>query len=150
MEFDWWHWIILGLGLGLVELVVPSFFVIWFGLGAVLVGVALLLVPAMGFTAQILLWTLTSIAMTVLWFKVLRKEGGKTRSGQANEALGEIGILVRAIEPLGVASARGEVRFQKPILGSDIWPCLADEAIAAGERVRVLAIDGQLLKVGKD
>ena len=150
MELDWWHWIILGLGLGLVELVVPSFFVIWFGLGALLVGVALLLVPAMGFTAQILLWTLASIAMTVLWFKVLRKEGGKTRSGQANEALGEVGVLVRAIEPLGVASARGEVRFQKPILGSDIWPCLADEAIAAGERVRVLAIDGQLLKVGKD
>jgi membrane protein implicated in regulation of membrane protease activity len=34
-------------------------------------------------------------------------------------------------------------------MGSDIWPCLADEAIGAGERVRVLAVDGQILKVGK-
>lgn len=149
MELVWWHWMILGLGLGLVELVVPAFFVIWFGLGALLVGVALLVAPGIGFTTQILLWTAASVAMTVLWFRVFRGDGGKTRSGQADEALGEIGVLVRAVEPLGVASARGEVRFQKPIMGSDVWPCLADEAIAAGERVKVLAVHGQILKVGK-
>jgi membrane protein implicated in regulation of membrane protease activity len=149
MELAWWHWMVLGLGLGLLELVVPAFFVIWFGLGALLVGVAMLIIPGMAFSAQILLWTAASVAMTVLWFKVLRKDGEKTRSGQADAALGEIGVLVRAVEPLGVESARGEVRFQKPIMGSDVWPCLADEAIAAGERVKVLAVVGQILKVGK-
>ena len=149
MELAWWHWMVLGLGLGLVELAVASFFIIWFGLGALLVGVAMLVAPGMVFSTQILLWTAASVAMTALWFRVLRKDAGKTRSGQANEALGEIGVLVRAVEPLGVNSARGEVRFQKPILGSDVWPCLADEVIAAGERVRVLAVDGQILKVGK-
>lgn len=149
MELAWWHWIVLGLGLGLLELFVASFFVIWFGLGALLVGVAMLLVPTMGFSTQILSWTVASVAMTVFWFKVLRKDGGKTRSGQADEALGEIGVLVRAVEPLGIESARGEVRFQKPVMGSEVWPCLADEAIEAGARVRVLAVDGQILKVGK-
>jgi inner membrane protein len=149
MDLAWWHWMVLGLGLGLLELVVPAFFVIWFGLGALLVGVAMLAVPGMAFSVQILLWTAASVAMTVLWFKVLRKDAGKTRSGQADEALGEIGVLVRAVEPLGIESARGEVRFQRPVMGSDVWPCLADEAIAAGERVRVLAVDGQILKVGK-
>jgi membrane protein implicated in regulation of membrane protease activity len=149
MELAWWHWMVLGLGLGLVELAVASFFIIWFGLGALLVGVAMLVAPGMVFSTQILLWTAASVAMTALWFRVLRKDAGKTRSGQANEALGEIGVLVRAVEPLGVNSARGEVRFQKPVMGSDVWPCLAEEAIAAGERVRVLAVDGQILKVGK-
>ena len=149
MELAWWHWMVLGLGLGLVELAVASFFIIWFGLGALLVGVAMLVAPNMAFSTQILLWTAASVAMTVIWFRVLRKDGGKTRSGQANEALGEIGVLVRAVEPLGVNSARGEVRFQKPVMGSDVWPCLAEDAIAAGERVRVLAVDGQILKVGK-
>jgi len=149
MELAWWHWMVLGLGLGLLELAVPSFFIIWFGLGALLVGVAMLAAPGIGFSTQIVLWTLASVAMTMLWFRVFRKDGGKTRSGQANEVLGEIGVLVRAVEPLGVESGRGEVRFQKPVMGSDVWPCLADEAIAAGERVRVLAVDGQLLKVGK-
>lgn len=149
MDLVWWHWMVLGLALGLLELAVPSFFIIWFGLGALLVGVALLAAPGIAFSGQVLLWTAASVAMTALWFKVFRREDGKTRSGQANEALGEIGILVRAVEPLGVSSARGEVRFQKPVMGSDVWPCLADEAIAAGDRVRVLAVDGQLLKVGK-
>ena len=149
MELAWWHWMVIGLGLGLLELVIPAFFVIWFGLGALLVGVAMLVVPGMALSAQILLWTATSVVMTMVWFKVLRKDANKTRSGQADEALGEIGVLVRAVEPLGVESARGEVRFQKPVMGSDVWPCLADEAIAAGARVRVLAVDGQLLKVGK-
>lgn len=149
MDLAWWHWMVLGLALGLLELAVPSFFIIWFGLGALLVGVALLAAPGIAFSGQIMLWTAASVAMTVFWFKVFRREGGKTRSGQADEALGEIGVLVRAVEPLGVASARGEVRFQKPVMGSDVWPCLADEAIAAGERVRVLAVDGQILKVGK-
>ncbi len=149
MEFVWWHWMVLGLGLGLLELAVPSFFIIWFGLGALLVGIALLAVPGLSLNAQILLWTAASVAMTALWFKVFRRDGGKTRSGQADEALGEIGVLVSAIGPLGTVSGRGEVRFQKPVMGSDVWPCLADESIAAGERVRVLAVDGQLLKVGK-
>ena len=149
MDLEWWHWMVLGLGLGMLELVVASFFIIWFGLGALLVGLAMLALPVMAFSSQILLWTVASVAMTVFWFKFLRKDGGKTRSGQADEALGEVGVLVRAVEPMGIESARGEVRFQKPVMGSDVWPCLADEAIAAGERVRVLAVDGQILKVGK-
>jgi membrane protein implicated in regulation of membrane protease activity len=145
MDLAWWHWMILGLGLGLAELAVASFFVIWFGLGAILVGLVLLVAPGIGFTAQMLLWTIASAALTALWFKVFSRFADKTRSGQAAEALGEIGILVRAVEPF----QKGEIRFQKPVMGAEVWTCLADEVIAAGQRVRVVAIDGQLLKVGK-
>ena len=70
---------------------------------------------------------------------------GRERTAFEVEALGEIGVLVRAVEPFG----KGEVRFQKPLMGSEVWPCLSDEALAAGERVRVQAVDGQLLKVVK-
>lgn len=145
MDLLWWHWMVFGLALGLAELAVPSFFLIWFALGALLVGVALLVAPDLSLAAQILLWTLASAAMTILWFKVLRDKSNRMRSGQADDVLGEIGVLVRAVQPF----EKGEVRFQKPMMGSEVWPCLADEAIAAGERVRVLAVDGQLLKVGK-
>mgnify|MGYP000075370897 CR=1 FL=1 len=54
MDFEWWHWIVLGLGLVVAELAVPAFFIIWFGLGALLVGLVLLVVP-LGATAQIAL-----------------------------------------------------------------------------------------------
>lgn len=151
MTLLWWHWIVVGLGLALVELALFSFFVIWFALGAVLTGIALLVLPGLGFVAQMLIWTIASVAMTVVWFRYFRN-ASRTRAGQADVALGETGVLVRAIEPLGTAGAasgRGEVRFQKPLLGADVWPCIADEAIAAGTRVKVVAVDGQLLKVSK-
>lgn len=139
---------VLGMGLALAELALFSFFIIWFAVGALLVGLALLLLSNLSFTAQILLWTVASIVMTVLWFKFFHL-ANKTRSGQSDEAIGEIGVLVNAIEPVGAASGRGEVRFQKPIMGAERWACLADESIAAGTRVKVLAVDGQFLKVGK-
>lgn len=151
MTLLWWHWVALGLGLALVELALFSFFVIWFALGAVLTGIVLLALPGLGFVAQMLLWTIASMAMTVVWFRYFRN-ASRTRAGQADEALGETGVLVRAIEPLGIAGAasgRGEVRFQKPVMGADVWPCIADEAIAVGARVKVVAVDGQLLKVSQ-
>ena len=54
--FEWWHWIVLGLCLVMSELVVPAFFVIWFGIGALLVGVSLLAMPTLGMAVQLMLW----------------------------------------------------------------------------------------------
>ena len=53
--------------------------------------------------------------------------------------------LVKNVAPYG----RGQVRFQKPVLGSDAWDCIADEELLAGERVKVLSVEGTLLKVGR-
>jgi hypothetical protein len=39
-----------GVALVVAELAVPAFFIIWFGLGALLVGLLLLVAPAMGMT----------------------------------------------------------------------------------------------------
>ncbi|MGB4767600.1 MAG: NfeD family protein [Rugosibacter sp.] len=154
MQILWWHWMVLGLGLALSELALFSFFIIWFALGALLVGLALLLSPELSFTTQILLWTVASVLMTVSWFKFFRNTN-KTHAGQAAAVIGEVGTLVRAIEPFNTSvggtgsSGRGEVRFQKPVMGTDTWPCIADEFIAAGTRVKVVGVDGQFLKVGK-
>lgn len=145
MNLEWWHWAVGGIVLILLELAIPAFFVIWFGLGALLVALILLAFD-LSLTAQLALWMLASIAMTVLWFKVFDPRRHKTLAGTAaGEVIGEVGLLVGAIEPYG----RGKVRFQRPILGSDEWSCLAETAIPAGERVRVVAIEGSFLKVAK-
>lgn len=146
MQFEWWIWIVGGIGLILAELAVPSFFIIWFGLGALLVGLLALLLPELSLTAQLATWTIASLAMVVLWFKVFKQSFNKTRVGTADgEVIGEIGLLVGAVAPF----QRGKVRFQRPILGAEEWVCLADTAIAAGERVRVVAVEGSFLKVSK-
>ena len=144
MQLEWWHWIVGGIVLILAELLIPSFFIIWFGLGAVLVGLLLALAPDLSPTAQIALWTLASLGMLVAWFKIFKPGLQKTRIGQSEgEAIGEIGLLVGAIAPF----EKGRVRFQRPVLGSEEWVCLADSSIAAGERVKVVAVEGSFLKV---
>lgn len=146
MTLEWWMWIVGGIALIIAELAVPAFFIIWFGLGALFVGVLTLLLPALSATAQIVIWTLASLALVVLWFKVFKQGFDKTRIGTADgEVIGEIGLLAAPVAPF----QRGKVRFQRPLLGAEEWVCLADEVIAAGERVRVLAIEGSFLKVSK-
>lgn len=146
MEFEWWYWIVLGIALVIAELVVPAFFVIWFGLGALLVGLSLVLLPALGVTAQVSLWILASLAMVVLWFRVFKKSDCKTRIGQSDgNAIGEIGLVSKA----ATSFERGRVRFQKPLLGFEEWECVVEESLAVGERVRVVAVEGSFLRVEK-
>lgn len=146
MEAEWWHWAVAGLALMLAELAVPAFVLVWFGLGALLVGLALAIIPTLGTTAQLSLWLIASLALIVLWFKVFKRDQHKTRIGMADaDVIGEIGRLAKAVAPF----EKGEVRFQKPIVGSEVWPCIADETIAAGERVKVLSVEGSFLKVAR-
>lgn len=143
---EWWHWVLGGLGLVLLELALPSFFVIWFGLGALLVGLSLLALPTLALTAQIALWIITSVVMVVLWFSVFKRSQHKTLIGTAaGEVIGEVGLLVSAVAPF----QRGKVRFQRPLLGAEEWVCMAETAITAGERVRVVSVEGNFIKVAK-
>ncbi len=144
MNFEWWHWAVAGIVLVLAELAVPAFVLVWFGLGALLVAVALALVPGLGFTAQLALWLLASVALTLLWFRFFKRGVLKTRVGLSDaNIVGEIGLLSRAVAPF----ERGEVRFQRPILGGEVWACISDSAIAAGSRVKVVSVEGSLIKV---
>lgn len=146
MQLEWWVWMVGGIGLILAELIVPSFFVVWFGLGALLVGLLALLAPNLSLTVQLAIWTAASLAMVMLWFKVFKPGFHKTRIGTATgEVVGEIGLLVNAVAPF----ERGKVRFQRPVLGSEEWVCMADTPIAAGERVKVVAVEGSFLTVSK-
>ena len=145
MELAWWQWAVGGIVLILAELAVPSFVLIWFGLGALLVALVLA-VAGIGLTTQLALWLAVSLALVAGWFKIFKPGMHKTRIGMADaNVTGEIGVLVRDVAPF----EKGQVRFQKPILGDDVWDCIADETIKSGMRVRVQSVEGSFLKVGK-
>lgn len=142
MDLQWWHWIILGIALALLELAVPAFFIVWFGIGAVLVGLLTLAIP-MSLATAILVWGLLSASMAFVWFRFLRP-ARRTKAGLSKEAvLGERGLITKEVSDM----QKGAIRFQKPILGSETWPVIADETIRAGERARIVDVIGQMLKV---
>lgn len=144
MDLQWWHWLALGLSLIALEMFISTFFLLWFGLGALITGLVTVFLP-LSFTAQILLWSLASATMVAVWLKYF-KSPDRTHSGQAKEGvLGIAGLVTRPVTETG----EGEILFQRPVLGADRWPVVADAPIAAGERARVVDVLGQTLKIIK-
>lgn len=141
MDMQWWIWLVFGIALILLELVLPTFFILWFGIGAVLVSLVALLAPSLQLDMQGLLWIVFSSITTVVWFKVFRKKPDVRWT--ADSVIGEVGLLTASVSPF----QKGRVRFQKPILGNEEWICVADSDIAAGQRVRLAAVEGNTARV---
>ncbi len=146
IELLWWHWAVIGFGFILAELALPIFVLIWFGLAGFLVMASMLLVPSLDLTSQLLIWTIASILMMILWFRIFRRSYHKVFVGRSSANLvGEIGLIVQTVAPFRA----GKVRFQKPLVGSDLWDCTAEEEIPEGARVRVEAVEGNMVVVKK-
>ncbi len=148
----WWHWIVLGIILILMELVVPSFTIFWFGLGALVTGLLVALLPEIPLKWQILVFSLSSIGFTFLWFRLfVPRKKMKSLLMDEKSAIGQTGIAAsRALLP----GQKGRVAFSVPVLGEESWSYQADEPIETGNRVRVVAILSQdpkelILKVEK-
>lgn len=147
MQIEWWYWIIAGFCLIGLELIVPSFTIIWFGMGALVVGIIKLVWSGFPVAGQLFTWTAASICFTVLWFKFFKPSPHDSHFGTSKELiLGETGIIIRGT---GDSYGRGIVRFRISILGADEWNCYSEEILQVGDNVKVLDIEGQILKVGK-
>ena len=145
MEIVWWLWVVIGIALIGSELLIGSFVLIWIGIGAVLVGLADA-VFGLSTAAELFLWAVFSALMVWLWLGVLKKKLSPTRSlvGQSGAGIiGEVGLAVNDIRPF----ERGNVRFQWPIVGSDVWECMSEDDIKAGERAKIVSIEGNFFKV---
>lgn len=145
MQIEWWYWIVAGFCLIGLELIVPSFTIIWFGLGALVVGVLSGLWPGIPPAAQIALWPVASVCFTLLWFKYLKPKGDRTHAGMPKGGIvGETGVIIRGTED---SYGRGIIKFRNSVLGADEWSCFSSEILHVGDRVRVVDIEGRILKV---
>ena len=146
-ELLYWHWLVLGMVLIMVEIALPSFTALWFGAGAILVGVVLLIFPDLPLGWQIFIWTSVSVVLTYCWFRYLRPLSiDKTKAGLSKEAIvGQSGLVVE----LPLNDKRGRLRFTTPILGSEEWYIICDQTLALGERVWVTDVSGNTLIVEK-
>lgn len=147
MEIAYWHWIIFGVLLILSEILLTTFFILWFGVAAVVIGVLLFIVADINLNWQIFLWTVLSSILAFAWFKYLKPLSiDRTKAGLSREAIvGEVGQVIAA--PNG--ERRGRMRFPVPVLGADEWTIIARDSVADGDRVRVVDVSGNALVVEK-
>lgn len=140
----WWHWIILGILLIIIELSIGTFFILGLGIGAILVGILDLLI-GLSFTGALGIWILFSIVSIIIWFKYY-KETTISTSGQSNRGLDTLGTVSKEIK----ANSRGEVVFDAPVLGNTSWDATSKSDIEVGSRVNIKEINGQLIVVEKE
>jgi len=147
LELAYWHWLVLGMLLVGFEIFVPSFTVLWFGLGAVVVAGFLGLDPTLALGWQLFIWTISSVAFAAGWFKFLRpKMIDRTKAGIAQEAIaGETGMVIKAPSE----ASRGHVRFTTPILGDDEWEFICNDPVTTGDKVMIKEASGNTLVVNK-
>ena len=82
-----------------------------------------------------------------MWFRYFKPKGDRTHAGTSKDGIvGESGIIIRGTED---SYGRGTVRFRISILGADEWSCYAEKVLKIGDSVRVVDIEGQILKVVK-
>lgn len=139
----WWHWIVLGLIFTGLETVTMTFLMLGIGVAAVLTGIMTYLF-VLDFDTELLVWALLSILFVVGWWRFIRQRT-VTQSGQPNYRLDTLGTVTESICPPG----RGKVLFDIPVLGNRAWPAYADEAIETGEKVAIVDVSGQLIKVSR-
>jgi membrane protein implicated in regulation of membrane protease activity len=149
MYYDilYWHWIVLGLALALSEIMLTSFFILWFGAAAVVVGCLLYIFPELSLTWQVLIWTTLSSALAWGWFKYLKPLSiDRTKAGLSAEAI--IGETGQVLSPPN-GEKKGTLRFPAPILGDDEWLFISEDALSIGDRIVVQNISGNSLIVKK-
>jgi membrane protein implicated in regulation of membrane protease activity len=138
-------WFILGLLLILAELLIPSFILMFFGVGAWATVIALWMDPFLSFNDQLLVFLAASVLSLVLFRK--RAKGylkGRITGILASEdridaVKGEKAVVITEIKPNSVG---GRVEFH----GSQ-WNAEADVHIPVGTTVEVIERKNLVLKV---
>ena len=131
----WWYWILLGLVLAAIELATPGgFFVIFFAVGAVLVGLVDLAGILEADSAEWALFTVVSLASLALFRKpLLQRINRADRSDAVDSLVGELVVADEAIPPgeHGRAQLRGAAWTVRNV---------GERTTIAGERSRVVAV----------
>lgn len=140
----WWAWLVLGMLLLAGEMALPSgFYLLFFGIGALLVGGVGLLGLESAAWVQWLLFSVLSLAALAL---IRPRIVGRLRlagPGIEDTLAGEIAVATEAIAPgaVGRGELRGSVFTVRNAGGS---------LLAAGERCRVVRVDGLTLEVRRE
>jgi len=141
----WWSWVILGLVLAAIELATPGgFFIIFFGIAALVVGALVLSRVVAAVWIQWLLFPVIAVAALRLfrqpllgWMRI--PEG----SGDVDSLVGEIALASGEIRPgqHGRAELRGSSWAARNV---DTQPH------TTGQRCRVVAVQGLMLDLRQE
>jgi membrane protein implicated in regulation of membrane protease activity len=133
---EWWIWLLLGLLLLLGELLTPGgFYIFFFGIGALVVGILTGLNFAGPAWFQFILFSVVSVLALWLFREKLLQFTRVRTTDVVDSMIGESAVVLEEISANGVGKAEA---------GGTSWSArnLGDQALARGARCRVERVEG--------
>lgn len=136
-------WISLGGLLLAAEMMGAGGYLLWSGVAAVVTGLLVWVLP-LNWEWQGMCFAVLTLAAAWLWWRWLGHRQAKNTldrglNQRGNQLVGQILVLETAL-----INGRGNAR-----LGDSSWPVCADEDLAAGSRVKVIAVEGITLRIAR-
>lgn len=139
-EIDFWHWWVLGVALVILEVFSPGVFFLWLGVAAGVVGLVVWAVPDLSWEYQILIFAVASVTSIAAGRSYLKRNPIETDQPMLNrrgeQYVGRVFTLEHAIE-----NGVGKIRVD-----DSTWK-ISGEDCPAGSRIKVVGVDGVVLKV---
>ena len=138
------NWVIAGLALSLLELIVPGVYLIWFGLAAFVVSIAVYFMP-LEFTTQLIVFAIASGIFAVIGVAVYRYIFSKAQvpaeyKNLNNTAEQYVGQLVTVAED--TADNRTKVK-----IGDTYWLASCQKPFKQGDTAKVVGVKDSLILI---
>ncbi|NCB55916.1 MAG: NfeD family protein [Gammaproteobacteria bacterium] len=139
-DWSYWHWLILGAVLLLLELFGTAGLLLWTGISALLTAL-MVFVFEPGLFAQWSLFAVFSIVTTWFWFRLNKQDKPVAEVKVLNQRTQRcVGAHTTLLED--VKLGRSRVRIE-----DTVWVAQTNEALKAGDEVKVVAAEGTSLLV---
>lgn len=139
--FTQWFWLGIAALMIILDVTVgTSFFLLWLGIIAIVMGTVVWIFPTIGWEFQVLLFAVGSITSIVFWRRYLRKHPVETDrpllNRRSEQYIGRSFTLVEAI-----VNGRGKIRVD-----DSTWQVEGPD-LPIGTTVKVISANGIILKV---
>lgn len=142
-QLVYWHWFALALLLGILDVTIgANFFFVWCGAAAAVVALLMLVIPAMTWEYQFLVFGVGVMCSLLFWRHYLKVHAHDKPTSTLNRRSAQyVGRIFTLEAP--IVNGRGKIRVddtQWRVEGPDL---------ETGEKVKVIGVDGVVLKVEK-
>jgi hypothetical protein len=133
-----WHWLVLGVVLSIIEVFAPGAFFLWLGISAAIVGSVLWLMPGISWELQLLFFAILSVASVVVARRYLVAHPLETDLPNLNRRGQQyVGRTFTLIEP--VVNGQGKIQVD-----DSTWKITCEDC-QAGTKVIINGVEGVVL-----
>ncbi|MEO0328308.1 MAG: NfeD family protein [Pseudomonadota bacterium] len=147
MMFGIWTWIVFGLVLLGAEILLPSTFLLWPGIAALIVGVITLLLgennSLWAWQTQMLVFLALSILITIVGRNLMKRKDWNASENPTLNKRGETMVGQTAVLSDAITNGFGRIK-----VGDSTWRVSGDD-LSKGTKVKIVSSDGATLHVEK-